>query len=65
MSSDVRRSWDTVRHLLGAVGKWEDVMAHRADLNTLTSAQRTQLVNLILGIPLPFWNSVDPIPTQI
>jgi hypothetical protein len=40
-------------------------MAHRADLNTLTAAQRTQLVNLILGIPLPFWNSVDPIPTQI
>jgi hypothetical protein len=38
-------------------------MAHWADLNTLTSAQRTQLVNLILGIPLPFWNSVDPIPT--
>ena len=26
-------------------------MAHRADFNTLTSAQRTQLVNLILGIP--------------
>jgi hypothetical protein len=82
-------------------------MAHRADLNSLTPAERTQLVNLILNyltdsvvadhvsivhsglelftghrayilglesyllanggapfVPLPFWNSADPIPPE-
>jgi hypothetical protein len=28
---------------------YEDFMAHRADLNSLTAAQRTQLVNLMLN----------------